>query len=254
MRIWPVSRKLTLSLCLGLLTLSTGPAPSSRYKEADQAWDHRKEEAPTRKAYELYKKFYEETPDDPSAAWRFSMISYHLGIRYTTGREEKKRIHKEGIKAGEAGFKLDPKCAACYFWAAINIALYGEATSPLQQLISMGDLKHYLAKTIELDPKFAQAGAYRLYGRIYHKLPGIFGGDNAKAIEYFEKAIQLAPDEPLNFLFYAEYLADQGQTENALKQARKGLAIRGLPFSRMEGLEALDLLKVFVENQTKKVN
>jgi tetratricopeptide (TPR) repeat protein len=220
-----------------------GPSDPSRFKEGDDAWNHRKDEGPTRKAYEIYKKLYEETPEDADAAWRLSMACYHLGIRYTPETEEKKRIHKEGIKAGEKGIELNEKCTPCHFWTAINLALYADAAGPLKQLFSLGSLRGHLEKVMELNPDFANAGAMRLYGQVHHKSPGILGGSHDEAKKYYEAAIKRAPREPLNFQFYAEWLEERGQLNEAVAIARQGLAIEGLPYWEMEGIEAQDHIR-----------
>jgi hypothetical protein len=51
------------------------------------------------------------------------------------------------------------------------------------------------------------------------------GGSNAKAKDYYEKAIALAPSEPLNYLFYALLMKNTlGENHEAYRIARLGLA------------------------------
>lgn len=218
----------------------------ARFSAGDEAFRKRRDETQGREALKLFREYFAKNPTDSAAAWRVAMGCYFVGIRLTKDKDARKELYAEGRDAGFAGVKLDEKCAACHFWGAINMALYGDAVGPLKLLFQLGELKEHLNKVIELEPGYAFGGAYRLLGLIDQKLPGLFGGDNDRAREYFEKAIAIAPDEPLNYLFLARLLRDDlDKPTEAMELARRGLQVKPPGSDRLEALDALEDLKAF---------
>jgi len=170
------------------------------------------------------------------------MACYFNGLHLTAVEEEQKRLFTEGRDAGNEGVKLDPRCAPCHFWKAINMALYGQKVGVFKMYFTLGEIREHLQKTAELEPGFAGAGAYRLLGLIQQKLPGILGGSDDEAKRFYKLAINTAPDEPLNYLFLVKLLRDQkDDLPGALEVARKALVT--LPKPSPEQLEALSSLK-----------
>src|SRR5205807_8794803 len=95
--------------------------------------------------------------------------------------DEKKNLFAEGREAGLAAIEIDPKCGACHFWTAINMAPYGEAAGVFKMIFTLGSVNDHLKQAAEADPAYAYGGAYRVLGRIQEKLPGILGGSNSRA-------------------------------------------------------------------------
>ena len=232
---------------------SPTPKPDpERFKKADQAFKERRSETRGREALKLYREFYKQSPQDPEAAWRVGMGCYFVGIRLTQDKDEQQKFYTEGRDAGLVGAAIDPNCAPCHFWAAINMALYGENVGVFKMLFSLNDIQDHLKASLAIDPKLAYGGAYRLLGLIKEKLPGLLGGDDDKAKEYFEKAIETAPDEPLNFLFLARLLEERLDDHNgALAIAQKGLKIPTPTPDRLEAIDALKDLQIFVKEHPK---
>jgi hypothetical protein len=112
-----------------------------------------------------------------------------------------------------------------------------------------------LKRSIELYPTYAHAGAFRLLGVIQQKLPGILGGSNDRAREFFEKAIKTAPDEPLNYLFLATLLDEElDDPAGALAIARKGMAVEGLTPDRLEAFESKEKLAILIKKNASAQN
>ena len=128
------------------------------------------------------------------------------------------------------------------------MALYDKTIGILKMLFTLGEIKDHLRESSRVDPKYAYSGAYRLLGLIDQKLPGILGGDDDRAKDYFEKAIATSPDEPLNYEFLARLLRDAfHDREKALAVAKKGLALPMPAEDRLEGREALVSLRKLVD-------
>lgn len=215
---------------------------------SDQLFKKRADRENALQALENYRNYFKDHPSDPAGAWRVSLACYFVGIRLTKESNQKRKIHTEGKEAGEKGVQLDPNCTPCHFWTAINMALYGEATGVLKTLFSLASVEKHLEKSIQLDPTYAYAGAYRLLGLIEQKLPGILGGNNDEARAHFENALKFGPEEPLNYLFMARLLEEEFDERNgAIQIAKRGLEVPPPTPERLEALDALKDLKKFIE-------
>jgi tetratricopeptide (TPR) repeat protein len=215
----------------------------------DSKFWHRRDQASAHEALRIYRRIYKLNPDDFEAAWRVSMICYYIGIRFTE-KDQKAKLYEEGRDAGKRAYALNDQCAPCHFWFAINSALYAESVGVIKMLFTLSDIRKHLARSIEVDPFYAYAGAYRLQGLIEQKLPGVLGGSNSRSKEYFQKAIEHAPDEPMNYLYLARLLKSEFEdVSGALTVARQGLKEFIPSYDRVEATDALEDLKKFI-NET----
>lgn len=226
--------------------------PNAHLEAGDSAYKNRAQENDARAALSQYRAAFKENPQDSDAGWRLSMACYFVGLRLTANSDERKKLFSEGRdsarSAVESSNKNGKKCPECHFWLAINMALYGQEVGVFKMLFTLAEVREHLKKTIDSDPNYASAGAYRLLGVISQKLPGILGGSNSEARDFFSEAIRLAPDEPLNYLFLAHLLSDEFDDKKAaLKIAKAGAEIENLPGERLESIEAKEELRVWYE-------
>jgi tetratricopeptide (TPR) repeat protein len=239
---------------LAVLLIATGASAESKtpfgslFKRADQAFRARRSDARAFEALNGYRAIWAESAKtNVEAGWKLAMSCYFTGLRLTKDSDEKEKLFREGVEAATTAAKLEPRCAACEFWAAIDTALVGETVGVFKTISLLGEVKDRLKRVIELDPAYAYGGAFRLLGMIDQKLPGILGGDNARAREYFERAIKTAPDEPLNYLYMAKLLAKEfSDPVQAEAYAERGLKANPKDPSRIESFEALGDLKEFL--------
>jgi hypothetical protein len=195
-------------------------------------------------ALRRYRELYAQDPGDVQAAWRLAMACYFVGLRVTQDPDEKKALFAEGRDAALFAANREPSCAPCHFWAATNMALYGQEVGILKMLFSLKDIQSHLKATVALEPGYMFSGGYRVLGLIDQKLPGILGGSNERARQELERAVSGSPDEPLNYLFLARFYHDELHDDAlALGAARKGVAVSGLGPERLESREAQAELK-----------
>jgi tetratricopeptide (TPR) repeat protein len=239
-----------LGLAIGVLMSNGAWGADARLVAADQAYKARKDEARALDAVERYRAVWAESGHkNVEAGWKLAMSCYFSGHRILRDSEAKERVFREGADAADEAAKLSPSCAPCQFWGAIDTALLGETVGVFKMISMLGSVKDRLKRVLEIDPGYAFGGAYRTLGQIEQRLPGILGGDNDRAREYFEKAISAAPDEPMNYLFMARLLArefdDPAQAET---YALRGLKAQPKDPSRVESFEALGDLRLFLKN------
>lgn len=197
---------------------------NSSYAEADILFMQRNIREKALKALELYREYWKKNPKDAQAGWRLSMGCYFAGFHLIADDVEKKKILQEGRDVGLTAIDLDPTCGPCHYWTAINMALYSDTVGVFKMYFSLSEIQRHLWESIKVDPAFSGAGAYRILGLIEQQLPGILGGSNDRAKKYIEKAVELAPNEPMNYLFLARLLANQfGDIPAARAAAQRGL-------------------------------
>lgn len=155
---------------------------------------------------------------DYELLWRCSRAYFHQG-REALSKDEKLQSYNKAVEMGRRAVEIKNDRPEGHFWLGISIAAVGETSGILKSLGSVKDVKREMEQVVDTDDTYEEGGAYRIMGRIDHKVPWIFGGRKSRSREYYQKALTIAPDNTYTHLFLAELLID----ENEIKQARKEL-------------------------------
>jgi len=222
--------------------LIAGESPE-RFVEADEAFVDRAIPERSLFALQVYRARLVEAPDDWEAAWRLAVVTYHVGNRLLVERDERERIWAEGRDAGQHAVELQPECVPCHFWTAVNMALYAESIGAVRMLFTLSEIRRLLERVVELDPAYAYAGAPRTLAMIDAGLPRVLGGSDKRAEQFYLKAIELVPDEPLNYEFYGRFLERKGRFGEALALVERGLETPPLTRERVESISAMETLQ-----------
>jgi tetratricopeptide (TPR) repeat protein len=224
------------------------------FERGDEAFRKRVEPERAKEALENYRALIQERPQDVEAAWRFSMASYFVGMRIAP-QSDRAKIFSEGRDVGQKAVALRSDCAPCHFWTAINMALYGKEVGIFKTLFTLAEIREHLKKALEADPKYANAGAQRLLGAVEENLPGILGGSDVRALEYYQDALRVSPEEPLNYLFLVRLLFKQNRNQDdAIHLAQKGIQIAILDPGRIESIEAQSELRELLNKYASRSN
>lgn len=222
--------------------LDEGPLGPGR-----QAYRERRNPERALESYALFKAVVDENPGDPVALWHLAMSCYYLGQRVVDTSDERKRVFAEGHQLAEKAVRGDPTCAPCHMLAGVNQALWGQEMGIFRVISGLPNVKRHLRRSTELDPTFAGASALRVRSQIARVLPRWLGGGKAKARRYLQRAIVIAPAEPLNYQFLSRlYWNDFGDTERALRVAKRGLAVPQPGPEWVESVDALNRLRKMV--------
>jgi tetratricopeptide (TPR) repeat protein len=228
-----------------------GEQAASRFDAADALFLHRIQHENAREALRQYRELYKAAPD-AEAAWRVSMACYFVGFNIAKDGAAKKQLYAEGREAGLYAVAHSSGSAAAHFWTGVNMALYGETVGVLKMLFTLGAVREHLEKSAALDSAYAYAGAYRILGKIDESLPGVLGGSSERAQSYYRKAITLAPDEPVNYLFLARlYMERYHDRPEARRIAQQGLSLPALDETRYESLKGRVELQEYAANELK---
>lgn len=151
-----------------------------------------------------------------------SRICLHLAEREAS-REKREKLAAEGVRFAETALAQGGNGAVHYYLAAnLGLAVREHITLAVENL---GRLESEMKQALALSPDIDDGGPLRLLGALYLKAPawpnGI--GDIDKALELLEKAVKEHPGHPLNHLFYAQALWEEGE-EDALAQVKSEFA------------------------------
>jgi hypothetical protein len=238
-------------LCVVVL-LSAELYGSPLLDRGDGAFRDRRNPKRAREALEIYREARQKDPKNAQVLWRLAMATQFVGHRLAKADDEKLELFGEGRDAATEAAKLDPDCGPCHFWAGINRAQYGSTSGIFRTIATLGIVRQNLERAAEIDPSYAFGGPNRVLGLIDQKVPGILGGSNSRAVEHFEKAIQAAPDSPLNYLFLAQHhrleREDDAAFRETLKRAKQKVKVP--PPAEVESYEAWrELTKITKESE-----
>lgn len=235
-----------MALCLALAMPALSADSAALMKQADELYAQRADLAKAKQAADLYEKALAADPKNEEAAWKAARVLYWIG-RNTKGDEAKVKVFERGIEDAKKAIAINPKSLGGHYWLGVSYGLYGSAKGVTKSLSLINPIKEEMAAVIEQDPKYDEGGPYRVLGRLYFKVPGIFGGSNSEAIKNLKTAIKYGPTRWLNQLYLAEVYIDEDENDKAkalLAQVIKGPAPKGLePEYAMWKAKAQELMK-----------
>jgi hypothetical protein len=119
------------------------------------------------------------------------------------------------MTAARAAIALQPSRPEGHFWLAANMGALAESFGMSQGLKYRKPIKAALEDVLRLDPAFASGSADRALGRWYYKVPGLFGGSNAKSEQHLRASLRYDPQSTASWYFLAETLEDMGRKPEA---------------------------------------
>lgn len=147
-------------------------------------------------------------------------------INYQTPEAAQEGKLKALADQAAAVTKQYPNQAAALAWNAIILSTYAKAKGGLGALDPAERARDLLLQAAKLDERALGGGIDSSLGALYHKVPGwpIGFGNDKKARDYLQKAVTLNPDGIDENYFYGDFLADEGDKEEARKYLTKALS------------------------------
>lgn len=139
--------------------------------------------------------------------WKFAKFSYFLG---KVEQPEKDAIlaFEKGRDAGKIASRVDPAKPDGHFWYAANLGELARISPVTVGIKSVDDIRESLNAVIAIEPNYQDGSAYDALGQLEMATRTLKGGTIEKAIEYYEKGLELSPDNANLRLHLAEaYLA-----------------------------------------------
>lgn len=217
---------------------------------ADQLYEEREDLNKAFQAYDQYKEVLKVNPVEYEALWKSVRTAFYILEVIKHGNVEKRElIVKEAMQFAKRATAVNPGGVEGHLWLGVIYTKYGEIKGVLKALFLLRPTKKEMKKAIAINDAYEGASAYVVLGRVYEKVPGIFGGSNNKAKDQYEKARKVCPTNTLNLLFMAENYWEMKEKKQAIKILEDLLAMkpdpRWLPEARMHKEKAERLLQKF---------
>ena len=175
-------------------------------------------------------------------------------FNYLTSKSSKQEGLEQLLDIANEKLAIYPDQPEILIWHAIIEASYAGSLSAINPtaLGYVKSAKKHLEEAIEIDGDVLDGSAYTSLGSLYYQVPGwpIGFGDSDKANEYLKKGLALNPNGIDSNFFYADFLIDKGEIEEAkvyLTKARKAPSRPGREDAdqgrRIEVLQLIEKIK-----------
>jgi tetratricopeptide (TPR) repeat protein len=127
------------------------------------------------------------------------------------------------IEQADMAVEKNPRSAEILVWNGIIKSAFAGVKGGVGALSYAKDAKKSLEAAMKIDDTVLQGSAYASLGTLYFKVPGwpLGFGNDKKAVQFLEKALQLNPDGIDPNYFYADYLLEKKDFQGAEKHLLK---------------------------------
>jgi len=215
---------LLTALAIGL----PGGTPEELIRQGDAFYAQRHDPVQAGQALAKYQEALKLAPDSFEALIKNAQALYYVGDNSASG-SEKQKIFKQAMDICKKAVALRPDRVEGHYWLGVHTGSYGEARGVLKSLFLKNDIIRAMQSAIAIDGAYEQGGAYCVLGRLYFKVPGLFGGSKKKSRVNLEKCIQLGPKSSVGRLFLAETYWALDEEELAVRTLEELLAMEPDP-------------------------
>ena len=180
---------------------------------ADALYSDRSNLSSARRAAALWEADAAQNRAAFEPAWKLARVCYWLGGHAPD--EERRALLERGIAASRRAAAISPGAPEGHFWLAANMGALAESFGLRAGLKYRKPIKDALETVRRISPSFMDGSADRALGRWYFKVPRLFGGSDARAIEYLRASLTYNNQSTISLFFLAEVLAAEGQKAEA---------------------------------------
>lgn len=170
--------------------------------------------------------------EDPLAAELAQIQQGWDQANYQAASPADKVRRLEALSArSEALARKHPGRAEPLVWEGIVLSTFAGAKGGLGALGLARKSRDCLLEAARIDPAALRGSAYTSLGALYNKVPGwpVGFGDDDKAAEFLNKALELNPDGMDPNYFIGELLYEQGEYSRSMQHLKKALAAAPRP-------------------------
>jgi hypothetical protein len=144
---------------------------------------------------------------------------------FLAGEQEHRKTswvyHGSGAEFGWKALEINSDRVEGHFWLGVNLALMAQKSGGLRAVLALLAARSQLRRAARICESYHGAGPLRVLGRLEHKAPRILGGSLGRSRSYFERALQLAPDNCVTLVYAAELSIDSGEVDRARQMLRR---------------------------------
>ncbi len=120
-----------------------------------------------------------------------SYVCFLQGDTRATTTDAKLAAYDRGRAVGKRAVELAPRNHDAHVWYAINTGRWGQTKGIMRSLFLLPTVREEIDTIFALDPRSVRG--HSLAGNVMLELPGIVGGDRAKAEAHFKQGLEVDP-------------------------------------------------------------
>jgi tetratricopeptide (TPR) repeat protein len=145
-----------------------------------------------------------------------AFVHFLYGDVRATTVEDKLASYDRGREIARRAVELAPRNPEAHVWYGINTGRWGLTKGVMRSLFLLPTVRQEVDATLALDPKNLRALA--LSGNVFLEVPGLFGGDRAKAEQQFRRALEIDPHFTVARVDLARVLIAGGRYPDARRE------------------------------------
>ncbi|MFH1852293.1 MAG: TRAP transporter TatT component family protein [Candidatus Neomarinimicrobiota bacterium] len=191
-------------------------------------WEKRHQENQARMAYTFFKRAAEVDFDNQELMVQYSRACYFIGHYIENDPALKDSLFREGLTAGKTALYLSPVFSAAFenangdtnlreiaaisaappelidalFWWSANLGRYMAYKPAISRIKYQEHIETTLHRILALKPDYYYGAAYRFFGALYARIPGI---ELSRSKDYFDLAVAKHPEYLGTYTLRAEF-------------------------------------------------
>jgi len=152
--------------------------------------------------------------------------------------ESRRQSAQQGVVFARRARELKPDGVEGHYWYALDVGLLADVDRSYG-LDAVGEMAAALKRAIEVDERYDLGGPLRVLGILYLRTPQPPAsiGSPRKGLKLLQRAVELFPDYPENYLYLVEALRDNNRPAEAKAALRKVLDAEPWPDRQSESQE-----------------
>ncbi|MBM3861737.1 MAG: tetratricopeptide repeat protein [Verrucomicrobia bacterium] len=140
--------------------------------------------------------------------------------------DKRREAAKRGIIAARDARAMQPDRVEGHYWYAINVGLLADVDRSYG-LAAVAEMEPALKRAGEIDERYDYAGPLRVLGILLLRTPAppVSIGSPRRGLRLLQRAVELFPDYPENYLYLGEALREAGRADEAKTAWQKALAL-----------------------------
>lgn len=195
---------------------SPGRPVEALLAEAEASFARRPDRDAVQQALALYREAAQAEPARIEGLTGAVRVSAWL-VEHEAGGERRAPLAAEAVEAGRACQARAPGSAACDYWLAVALGLELRERPAAALAGGVGQVVELLRRAAASEPGLDGGGPERVLALVLLRAPGwpVGPGDPEAALAEARRAVERAPDHPLNRLVLGEALEINGEAEAA---------------------------------------
>jgi tetratricopeptide (TPR) repeat protein len=210
-----------------------------------------------------YQQACADMPNSYEAHWKLARACRWYAHQAKTRQvKDWKKVCAEyghtGMCSAEKAIQINPKGVEGHLYFGLCAGSYADGANILSALIKglKDEIKSHLKTAYTINKTYQQGLPVLALGRFWHRLPHLLGGDKQKALQYYQEAEHIIPQDSeyreLLQVFMGELLLDLGQKRQKAYKLLRDASKSKQDYYRKRAIELLHNFKSSSTGYTRK--